>query len=80
MCPSDLIDPTEDPNGNGVLDSGEDKNGNGEIDTVVIGDRAIVSVVTSTGKITTQPINFTDSDGNYLADDPYLFAETEGQR
>jgi len=74
------VDPTEDANGNGVLDSGEDKNGDGELNTVVIGDRALVSVVTSTGKITSQPINFTDSDGNGLADDPYLFAETEGQK
>lgn len=74
------VDRTEDANGNGVLDGSEDGNGNGQLDAVVLGDRSLVSVVTSTGKITTQEINFTDSNGDGLADDPYLFAETEGQR
>lgn len=79
--PAVPVDRTEDANGNGVLDlPSEDLNSNGELDSVVIGDRAIVSVVPSTGKITSQPINYTDADGNSFADDPYRFAETEGQR
>ena len=53
----------EDTNGNGVLDPGEnDLNGNGVADTVTIGDRSLVSVFTSTGKVASYPINPRDGE------------------
>jgi len=63
----------EDTNGNGVFDSGEtDLNGNGVPDEVPIGDRSLVSVFTSTGKVASYPINprdgETDLNGNGAID------------
>lgn len=41
-----------------------------------IGDRALVSVFTQTGAVSSHPIDVTDADANGYADDPYYFAET----
>lgn len=53
----------EDTNGNGTLDPGElDLNGNQLADTVAVGDRALISVFASTGKISSYPINPRDGE------------------
>lgn len=53
----------EDANGNGVRDAGEvDLNGNGLLDEVTIGDRSLVSVFASTGKVASYPINPRDGE------------------
>jgi prepilin-type N-terminal cleavage/methylation domain-containing protein len=62
----------EDKNGNGTRDAGEpDLNGNGLLDEVTIGDRSLVSVFTSTGKVASYPINPRDGEdlnGNGVLD------------
>lgn len=62
----------EDQNGNGSRDAGEpDLNGNGLLDEVTIGDRSLVSVFTSTGKVASYPINPRDGEdlnGNGVLD------------
>lgn len=65
----------EDFNGNGTLDTGEDLNGNGVLDTVAVGDRSLVSIFTSTGKVASYPLNATDADNNGALDDPFEYAE-----
>jgi hypothetical protein len=51
----------EDVNENGVLDPGEDRNGNGLLDEASpIGQQAIVTIFTLTGKVTSYPIDTTD--------------------
>ncbi len=44
--------------------------------TEPIGDRALVSLFTQTGSVSSHPIDVTDLDGDFIADDPYYFAET----
>lgn len=62
----------EDLNGNGIRDTGElDYNGNGELDSIAVGDRSLVSVFTSTGKVASYPLNETDGEdfnGNGVLD------------
>lgn len=64
----DLPEPNGDPANGTIEDS------NGEIHEIT--DRRIVTLFTRTGSISVHPVNPVDGDGNMLADDPYLFAET----
>ncbi len=48
---------------------------NSSITMPAVGDRAVVSVFTQTGKVASYPLNAVDSNGNKFADDPYLFAK-----
>lgn len=51
----------EDTNENGVLDTGEDLNGNGQLDEAApLGQRAIVSIFTQTGKVASYQIDAFD--------------------
>lgn len=55
----------EDLNENGILDAGEDLNGNGLLDEASpIGQQAIISIFTLTGKVSSYPIDTTDSINN----------------
>ena len=76
----------EDVNENGILDSGEDINGNGLLDEASpIGQQAMVSIFTLTGKVSSYPIDATDilinatqlsgSDG--FADSPFRRCQGE---
>lgn len=51
-----------DANGNSLVDPNEDLNGNGVFDEVTIGDRSLVSVFASTGKVASYPINPRDGE------------------
>lgn len=52
----------EDLNENGILDAGEDLNGNGLLDEASpIGQQAIITIFTLTGKVSSYPIDTTDN-------------------
>lgn len=55
----------EDVNDNGSLDPGEDLNGNGLLDEATpIGQQAVISIFTLTGKVSSYPIDTTDAYNN----------------